>query len=96
MAIRDGEWKLVAKENKPWELFNMQQDRSELNDLAEKHPEKVKELEAKWNDYAARAQVLPLHGWKNKNPEKFPEIENNTSKNSLGKNKPAKNKTRPN
>ncbi|MFN0112299.1 MAG: arylsulfatase, partial [Blastocatellia bacterium] len=47
-AIRDGKWKLVAKENKPWELYDIEADRTEMNDLAAKQPEKVKELAAKW------------------------------------------------
>ena len=38
-AIRVGDWKLVSKFSAPergrWELYNLKQDRSELNDLAE-------------------------------------------------------------
>ncbi len=63
-AIRDGRWKLVAKENQPWELYDIDADRSELHDLAATMPDKVKELETKWNAYAARADVLPLGAWK--------------------------------
>ena len=41
-AVRDGDWKLVASgETGPWELYNLIEDRSEMNNLAEKHPEKV-------------------------------------------------------
>ncbi|HQR34384.1 MAG TPA: arylsulfatase, partial [Blastocatellia bacterium] len=54
-AIRDGKWKLVAKENKPWELYDIETDRTEMNDLAAKQPERVKELAAKWDAWAARA-----------------------------------------
>jgi arylsulfatase A-like enzyme len=63
-AVREGRWKLVAKEDRPWELYDMQADRTELNDLAERHPERVKELAAKWDAWAARANVLPLGAWK--------------------------------
>jgi arylsulfatase len=63
-AIRDGKWKLVAKENRPWELYDMEADRPELNDLAAEQPELVKELEAKWDAYAERAAVLPLGAWR--------------------------------
>lgn len=63
-AVRDGRWKLVAKENQPWELYDMEKDRSELNDLAAKNPGKVKELSDKWDAWAARADVLPLGGWR--------------------------------
>jgi arylsulfatase len=63
-AVREGKWKLVAKENQPWELYDMEQDRTEMHDLAEKEPAKVKTLAAKWDAWAARANVLPLGAWK--------------------------------
>ena len=63
-AIRDGDWKLVAKENKPWELYDLKTDRSETHDLSAAKPDLAKELEAKWDAYAARANVLPLGGWR--------------------------------
>ena len=63
-AVRDGKWKLVSKENRPWELYDMEADRTELDNLAAKNPEKVKELAAKWDAYAARADVLPLGAWR--------------------------------
>ena len=63
-AVRDGRWKLVAKENQPWELYDMQADRTELNDLAGEMPEKVTELAEAWQAYAARADVLPLGAWR--------------------------------
>ena len=65
-AVRDGKWKLVAKENQPWELYDIEKDRSELHDLAPENPKKVKELSEKWDAYAARADVLPLGGWRAK------------------------------
>lgn len=34
------------------------------DDLAAKDPEKVKALAAKWDAWAARANVLPLGSWK--------------------------------
>jgi len=67
-AIRDGEWKLVAKENQPWELYDMAKDRSELHDLAAKNPKKVAALAAKWEAWAARSDVLPLGAWRGKTP----------------------------
>lgn len=63
-AVRDGKWKLVAKEHQPWELYDMELDRSELNDLAKANPTKVKELSAHWDTWAARSDVLPLGGWR--------------------------------
>ncbi len=63
-AVRRGKWKLVAKENRPWELYDMDADRTETNDLAAEHPDKVRELAAKWDAWAERANVLPLGAWR--------------------------------
>ena len=64
-AIRDGQWKLVAKAHRPWELYDMEQDRSELHDLSSKYPDRVKTMVEQWNVFAARASVLPLGAWEN-------------------------------
>jgi arylsulfatase A-like enzyme len=63
-AVREGKWKLVAKENQPWELYDMEADRTELRNLADTQPAKVRDLAAKWDAYAARCQVLPLGAWR--------------------------------
>ncbi|QDV65622.1 arylsulfatase [Crateriforma conspicua] len=61
-AIRMGDWKLVAKKaNGPWELYNIAKDRSEQNDLAVQMPERAKEMADRWQQYAQRANVLPLN-----------------------------------
>jgi arylsulfatase len=69
-AVRAGDWKLVGKENRPWELYDMSRDRSETDDLAQKHPDRVKELAAAWDAWAARANVLPLGAWHGKQAAK--------------------------
>ncbi|MDX2033485.1 MAG: arylsulfatase [Blastocatellia bacterium] len=58
-AVREGKWKLVAKENQPWELYDIEADRTEMADLAAKHPERVKAMAAQWDAWAARANVAP-------------------------------------
>ena len=59
-AIRVGKWKLVAKEAKGlWELYDLESDRTELNNLAGKQPERVKKIAAMWHDFAERTKVLP-------------------------------------
>ena len=63
-AIRDGKWKLVAKENQPWELYDISSDRSELHDLSANNSKKAAELAAKWDAWAARSDVLPLGAWR--------------------------------
>jgi arylsulfatase A-like enzyme len=64
-AIRDGKWKLVAKEKQSWELYDMERDRSETHDLAAQLPERVTKMTAQWDAFAARANVLPLGTWHN-------------------------------
>jgi len=65
-AVRDGRWKLVAKENKPWELYDIQNDRTEQHDLTSAEPKRAQQLAAQWDAYAARANVLPLGGWRDR------------------------------
>jgi arylsulfatase len=66
-AVCEGNWKLVAKEDQPWELYDLEADRSELTDLAPRQPAKVRDLAAQWDAWAARANVLPLGTWKARN-----------------------------
>ncbi len=59
-AVRDGKWKLVAKgPGGPWELYDMEADRTEMNDLARQQPERVAQMVAAWETWAKRARVLP-------------------------------------
>jgi arylsulfatase len=57
-AIRRGDWKLVAKHKGPWELYDLAADRTELKDKAGADPARAKRLEADWNAWAERAQVV--------------------------------------
>ncbi len=57
-AVRAGDWKLVRLgRNGPWELYNLKSDRTELHDLVTAEPARVRELAAKWQAWATRAQV---------------------------------------
>lgn len=58
-AVRKGRWTLVASHGKPWALFDTAVDRTESHDLAEKMPQKARELESLYRDWAARANVAP-------------------------------------
>jgi arylsulfatase len=58
-AIRSGDWKLVAVHRGEWELYDLAADRTELNNLAAKHPDKVADLAASWDQWAKRANVEP-------------------------------------
>jgi arylsulfatase A-like enzyme len=58
-AVRISQWKLVAQHNKPWELYDIEADRTETNDLASSNPDKVNELKAAYEQFAQRAGVQP-------------------------------------
>lgn len=56
-AMRIGSWKLVKEYKKPWELYNLASDRTEMNNLANVRQEKRDELVAKWEAWATVHQV---------------------------------------
>ena len=47
-ALRQGPWKLVSAKLGRWELYNIDDDRTELNDLASKHPDRVAAMSKEW------------------------------------------------
>jgi arylsulfatase len=47
-ALRQGSWKLVSAKLGRWELYNMDDDRTELNDLSGQKPEQVAAMEKEW------------------------------------------------
>jgi len=49
-SIRMGTWKLVSaqEDHDVWELYDLATDRGETTDLAAKHPDHVREMEATW------------------------------------------------
>jgi len=68
-AIRVGNWKLVAAVQKAkvftpadenvWELFDMDKDPSETNNLSSTYPDKVRELSGLWQKEALRLMAKP-------------------------------------
>jgi arylsulfatase len=58
-AVRVGRWKLVREYPGPWELYDLDRDRTELVDLAEGHPDVVAELAERWQSWADRVGVIP-------------------------------------
>jgi arylsulfatase len=53
-ALRAGKWKLVALKGKPWELYDLEVDRTETSNRIAQHPEKAKELSALWHEWATQ------------------------------------------
>ena len=56
-AVRHGKWKLVAEKRRQWELYDLERDRSEIRNLADRHPEIVKKLKSKYEEWANRVGV---------------------------------------
>lgn len=72
-AVRQGNWKLVKQHKQNWELYHLNQDRSELNDLAQQQPKRVASLQEAWNTWAEHVGVLPWEqlpppGYRKKGP----------------------------
>ena len=61
-AVRAGKWKLVALKGKPWELYDLEVDRTETANLIGQHPEKAKGLAAQWRAWATQVPVLGVEG----------------------------------
>ena len=59
-AVRDGKWKITAvhPEGK-WELYDIEADRTEMNDLAAANPARVKRMGAQWEKWATSNNAIP-------------------------------------
>ncbi len=66
-ALRQGKWKLVSAKGGKWELYYLEKDRTELNDLSAKYSERVKKMSELWFDIAKNKDRL---GKKGLNPVK--------------------------
>jgi arylsulfatase len=58
-AVRSKDWKLVALQGEPWELYDLQEDRVELNNLAASNGPLVEDLKEAWEQWADRCNVIP-------------------------------------
>ena len=73
-GLRDGDWKIVSFKSEAWELYNVAEDRTELNDLAAQEPERLAAMIKKWTQmsrdvlhapersYAPTGKAQPVHG----------------------------------
>ncbi|MBT2720040.1 arylsulfatase [Bacillus sp. ISL-46] len=66
-AIYHDGWRAIARhkkgqpfENDTWELYHVEKDFSETNNLAKKYPEKLEELKKIWDKEAKQYGVLPM------------------------------------
>ncbi len=58
-AVREGKWKLVSKFPDTWELYDMEQDRTEMHDIADQNADRVKKMAADYKAWATRVGVQP-------------------------------------
>jgi arylsulfatase A-like enzyme len=57
-AYRAGRWKAVwGVTGSNWELYNMDQDRTETRNVASSHPEVLRRLVAGWSEWAKRTEL---------------------------------------
>ena len=64
-AVRDGKWKLVAKGVRgAWELYDMEQDRTEMHNLAAKEPGITSRMIAQYEQWAKERGVVPFGSWR--------------------------------
>ena len=53
-AVIEEHWKLVALKDRPWELYNLSRDRTEMDNLAAKHPDRVQAMSSLWDKWAGK------------------------------------------
>ena len=53
-ALRDGKWKLVSLNDSAWELYDMEQDRTELNNVIDSHPEIALKMSQEWDQISTK------------------------------------------
>ncbi len=73
-GLRDGDWKLVSFQSEAWELYNVLQDRTELNDLAAKEPERLAKMIATWEDMAKNVVHASAHASSPVSPARLPHL----------------------
>ena len=56
-AVIAGDMKLVSDWGRPWELFNLAADRTELHDLTKTQPDQVARLEKLWNTWSEQTNT---------------------------------------
>ena len=61
-AIRKGDWKILWADGKngsdTWQLYNLAEDPREVVDLSDEYPDKLAEMIAHWDEYAANNNVI--------------------------------------
>ncbi|MFP6883593.1 MAG: hypothetical protein VCA40_04120 [Roseibacillus sp.] len=48
----------------PWELYDMEKDRTEMHNLAARHPEVTSRMTAQYEQWAKERGVVPFGSWR--------------------------------
>lgn len=59
-AVREGKWKLVSRFPDYWELYDMENDRTERHDIADQNTDRVRKMA---DDYAKWAKLVGAQSW---------------------------------
>ena len=71
-ALRLGDWKAVSFRSEAWELYNVAEDRTELNDLAKTHPDRLKSMVKQWTEMTSSVLQAPKSAYANTIEAKLP------------------------
>jgi arylsulfatase len=93
--VHDGYWKLIRQNSKkttapksPWELYHLEKDRTQQNNVADLYPERVASMAAMYDDWSGEVKTI-LEGVYEKHP-KFSKEYKMAEKIRKGKVKPHK------
>ena len=60
-AVRHDKWKIVSNVREPWQLYNLETDRTETKDLAKDYPEILSRMVSDYEDWADKVGVRPYN-----------------------------------
>ncbi|MEM7698092.1 MAG: arylsulfatase [Verrucomicrobiota bacterium] len=66
---RDGRWKLAQRKSDLWELYDLASDRTEMENLAQRHPQRVAKMAAQWEAWFEDCKGTPFERGSKKSKE---------------------------
>ena len=59
LIAKDG-WKIIQPGKKAqWELYNLNKDRTEMHNVADKYPDRLAKMQKQYEEWAKRCMVVP-------------------------------------
>ena len=89
-GLRDGDWKIVSFRGEAWELYNLADDPTELNDLAEAEPKRLARMAQTWTKMAEQVLNAPKKAYAPATEAKSPHRHPEWTDFSAGKDEPGK------